>query len=203
MQEARLAPLDDSRLDEPRIVAESGEEARVALAVAPALRELGFRLVRVKMTASGGVTVQIMAERPDGAMSIEDCEAVSRALSPVLEMEEPVASAWSLEISSPGIDRPLVRLSDFAAFAGHEAKVEMRVPVAGRKRFRGILGASDAQAIELREDTATGQILHRLPADGIASAKLLLGDALIRAALARDKTARKQEKARRRQRRKG
>jgi ribosome maturation factor RimP len=203
MQEARLAPHDDSRLDEPRIVAESGEEARVALAVAPALRQLGFRLVRVKMTASGGVTVQIMAERPDGTMSIEDCEAVSRALSPVLEVEEPVASAWSLEISSPGIDRPLVRLSDFAAFAGHEAKVEMRVPVAGRKRFRGILGAADAQAVELREGTAAGEIVHRLPAGEIASAKLLLGDALIRAALARDKAARRQEKARRRQRRKG
>jgi ribosome maturation factor RimP len=188
-------------LDEPRIVAETGEEARVALAVVPALRELGYRLVRVKMTAAGGVTVQIMAERPDGSMSIEDCEAVSRALSPVLEIAEPVASAWNLEVSSPGIDRPLVRLSDFARWTGHEAKVEMRVAVGGRKRFRGILGEARDGGIELQEPGVEG--VHRLPPQDIASAKLVLGDALIRAALKADKSARKQEKAARRRRRQG
>ena len=101
------------------------------------LRDLGYRLVRVKISSGDGPTIQIMAERPDGTMSIEDCEAVSVALSPVFDVEEPMAQAYRLEISSPGIDRPLVRESDFARAIGHEARVEMAVLVNGRKRFRG------------------------------------------------------------------
>ena len=102
--------------------------ARVAGIAEPVIEGLGYRLVRVRITGAEGCTVQIMAERPDGSMTIEDCEAVSRALSPVLDVADPVDSAYRLEISSPGIDRPLVRRSDFERHAGHLVKIEMDVP---------------------------------------------------------------------------
>ncbi len=173
---------------EERFVTETGVAARVAAIVAPVLTQLGFRLVRVKVSGADGGTVQIMAERPDGTMSIDDCEAVSRALSPVLDVEDPISHPYRLEISSPGIDRPLVRRSDFERWAGHEAKLEMSVPVDGRKRFRGIIRdiADDRVALEL-EDVREGQdrIVH-LSLDDIAEARLVLTDALIREALRRD-----------------
>ena len=129
-------------LDEARLIEDSGPGERVGRIAAPVLRDLGYRLVRVKISSAEGATMQIMAERPDGTMSIEDCESVSVALSPVFDVEEPMAQAYRLEISSPGIDRPLVRESDFARAVGHEARVEMAVPVNGRKRFRGRLRPS-------------------------------------------------------------
>src|SRR5208282_4635980 len=126
-------------LDEPRLIEDPGASQRVGRIAAPVLRDLGYRLVRVRISSAAGATVQIMAERPDGTMSIEDCERVSVALSPAFDVDEPMAQAYRLEISSPGIDRPLVRESDFARAIGHEARVEMAVAVNGRKRFRGRL----------------------------------------------------------------
>jgi len=108
------------------------------------LQGMGYRLVRIKISAESGCTVQIMAERPDGSMQIEDCEAISRALSPVLDVADPVDRAYRLEISSPGIDRPLVRRSDFERYAGHLVKIEMAVTVSGRKRFAARSEASRA-----------------------------------------------------------
>src|ERR1700733_9292186 len=134
---AAVAPVDG--LDEARLIGDSGPGERVGRIAAPVLRDLGYRLVRIKISAAEGATIQIMAERPDGTMSIEDCEAISVALSPVFDVEEPMSQAYRLEVSSPGIDRPLVRESDFARAVGHEARVEMAVLVNGRKRFRGRL----------------------------------------------------------------
>src|SRR5207245_3783052 len=138
-----------------------GVAARIAHIAAPVLQGLGYRLVRVKLGAQHGTNVQIMAERPDGTMSIDDCEAASQALSPVLDLEDPVAQEYRLEMSSPGIDRPLVRLSDFRRAIGHEARLALAVPTAGgRKRFRGVIadveGAELADAIVLlnRNDAA-------------------------------------------------
>ena len=125
--------------DEPRLIVEQGIAARVASLAAPVLSGLGYRLVRVRVSGTSGMTGQIMAERADGTMAIEDCEAASRALSPVFDAEDPIEREYRLELSSPGIDRPLVRRSDFERHAGHEAKVEMAVGLDGRKRFRGIL----------------------------------------------------------------
>src|SRR3954454_17681533 len=122
---------------EPRLITEQGMAARVAAIATPVLTGLGYRLVRVRVSGTSGITVQIMAERPDGSMAIEDCEAASRALSPVFDTEDPIDREYRLEMSSPRIDRPLVRLSDFARYAGHEAKIEMAVALDGRKRFRG------------------------------------------------------------------
>src|SRR3712207_6700809 len=119
-----------------RLITETGVAARVAAIVEPVIEDLGFRLVRVKVSGLNGCTVQIMAERPDGGRSVEDCETVRRAVSPVLDLENPIERAYHLEISSPGIDRPLVRSGDFERWVGHGAKIEMGTPVDGRKRFR-------------------------------------------------------------------
>lgn len=183
------AVLDDP--NEPRLITETGVAARVAAIASGVLGGLGYRLVRVKVTNRDGGTVQIMAERPDGTMSIDDCEAASRALSPVLDVEDPIASAYRLEMSSPGIDRPLVRLSDFVRWAGHEVKVEMSVPVDGRKRFRGILtGAEDGDALVRRTDArADEEPAVRLPLRDVHDARLVLTDALIREALRAAKAA--------------
>src|SRR5205809_4215772 len=123
-------------MTDDRLTHETGPALRVAQLVEPVLESMGFRLVRVKLSGS---TLQIMAERPDGTFSIDDCEQVSRAISPMLDVADVISSRYHLEVSSPGIDRPLVRASDFEAWAGHEAKIEMARPVAGRKRFRGAL----------------------------------------------------------------
>ena len=177
--------------DEPRLITETGVAARVASIAAGVLGGLGYRLVRVKVTNRDGGTVQIMAERPDGSMGIDDCEACSRALSPVLDVEDPIHGAYRLELSSPGIDRPLVRRSDFVRWAGHEVKVEMTHPVSGRKRFRGILlGAEGADALVKRLDArADEEATVALPVADIGEAKLMLTDALITEALRAAKAA--------------
>ena len=127
-------------LDEARVIEDAGPAKRIGRAAAPVLRDLGLRLVRAKMSTAGA-TVQIMAERPDGTMSIEDCERASIALSPVFDVEEPMAQSYRLEVSSPGIDRPLVRESDFTRAIGHDVRIEMTLPLNGRKRFRGRIEA--------------------------------------------------------------
>ncbi|TCT06551.1 ribosome maturation factor RimP [Aquabacter spiritensis] len=176
---------------EPRLITETGVAARIAAIVEPVVADLGYRLVRVKVSSRDGGTVQIMAERPDGTMSIDDCEAASRAISPILDVEDPVSGAYRLEMSSPGIDRPLVRFSDFLRWAGHEVKVEMAVPLAGRKRFRGILvGAEGSEAMLKRLDAPAGEDpVVALPVGDIGEAKLVLTDALITLALRQAKAA--------------
>lgn len=174
-------------LDEPRLIREAGVAARVAAIVEPVIADLGYRLVRVKVSSQNGCTVQIMAERPDGTMGVDDCEAVSRAVSPALDVEDPIERAYYLEISSPGIDRPLVRLGDFPRWAGHEAKIEMAVPVAGRKRFRGVIRGVEGESVLLeRGDPKPDEDpLARLPVAEMAEARLVLTDDLIRESLRR------------------
>jgi ribosome maturation factor RimP len=171
---------------ETRLARETGPAQRVAALAEPVLAGMGFRLVRVKMS---GPTLQIMAERPDGSFTIDDCEAVSRAISPVLDVEDVIPARYHLEVSSPGIDRPLVRPSDFEAWAGHEAKIEMAVPAAGRKRFKGTLEGFDGGEvrifIENPEGPSKDPVLIGVPFDGIADAKLVLTDRLIEAARSR------------------
>src|SRR6185437_285557 len=137
---------------EPRLIVEPGLPARVAAIAEPVIEQLGYRLVRVKISGADGCTVQIMAERPDGTMVVEDCETISRALSPVFDMADPVNRAYRLEISSPGIDRPLVRKSDFDRYAGSLVKIETEIPIDGRKRFRGQLLGTEGEAAKLRQD---------------------------------------------------
>ena len=169
-------------MTDQRLTRETGPALRVAVLVEPTLKDMGFRLVRVKMS---GPTLQIMAERADGTFSIDDCEKVSRAISPLLDVEDPIASRYQLEVSSPGIDRPLVRVGDFETWAGHEAKIEMAVPVAGRKRFRGQLeGFHDGEVRLFIENPEAGQepLLVGVPFADIGEARLVLTDELIAAA---------------------
>ena len=179
---------------EPRIIIEPGLPARVAAVAEPVIEQLGYRLVRVKVSAAEGCTVQIMAERPDGSMTVEDCETISRALSPVLDMADPVDRAYRLEISSPGIDRPLVRKSDFDRFAGHLVKIEMEIPVHGRKRFRGEIAGTDGEVARIRRDDAAegeeAEVL--LPIEEMSEAKLVLTDDLVAQALRREKAAKRE-----------
>lgn len=163
--------------------------ARVANAAAPVLADLGLRLVRVKLSGSPP-TLQIMAERPDGTISIDDCEAASRALSPVLDLEEPLPGEYRLELSSPGIDRPLVRRSDFVRAIGHAARIELDVALDGRKRFKGLIVDAYADRLTLKRLDARadepGTVTIRY-AD-LADARLILTDALIRQSLKADRT---------------
>jgi ribosome maturation factor RimP len=181
----------DTDLLERRLVSETGTAARVAALAEPVLEALGYRLVRVRISGEAGCTLQIMAERPDGSMVVEDCEAVSRALSPVLDAADPIDREYRLEVSSPGIDRPLVRLSDFERYAGHVFKAEMAVPMDGRKRFRGVLlGVQDTSARLRREDAKPGEGADvLLPIEHIAEARLVLTDELIAESLRRAKLA--------------
>jgi ribosome maturation factor RimP len=176
---------------EPRLIVEQGVAARVAAIAEPVLIGMGYRLVRVKISGLDGCTVQIMAERPDGTMTVEDCEEVSRALSPVLDVADPIDRAYRLEVSSPGLDRPLVRRSDFVRFAGHQLKLETAVTIDGRRRFRGLLLGVEGEAARVRRDDAApgeaSEIL--LPIEDIAEAKLVLTDALIAESLRRGKAA--------------
>jgi len=174
--------------DEPRLITEPGRSARVAALAEPVLASLGYRLVRIRISAFAGCTVQIMAERPDGTMMIEDCEAASRALSPVLDVADPIEGSYRLEISSPGIDRPLVRRSDFDRYAGHAALVEMQAPIDGQRRFRGELGGTDGDCVRIRCEAAANEnseILLRI--DDMLEAKLVLTDTLISRSLRKSK----------------
>jgi ribosome maturation factor RimP len=182
---------------EPRLIVEPGVSARVAALVEPVLEGLGYRLVRVRVSGSDGCTVQVMAERPDGTMNIDDCETCSRALSPVLDTADPVDRAYRLELSSPGIDRPLVRQSDFNRYANNAVKIEMAVAVDGRKRFRGqLLGAEGNLARIQRDDASAGESPDvMLPIADMAEAKLVLTDALIAESLRRGKQAERQSLA--------
>ena len=189
--------INTAALSERRLIIESGTAARVAAIAEPVLASLGFRLVRVRVSAFEGCTVQIMAERPDGTMKIEDCEIASRALSPVLDVADPVERAYRLELSSPGIDRPLVRRSDFERHAGQVAKIEMTVAIDGRKRFRGVLLGAEGNAAHIRRDDVSNEepadIL--LPIEDMAEAKLVLTDALVAQALKRSKNGERESRA--------
>jgi ribosome maturation factor RimP len=193
-------------MTEARLVTETGLAARVAALAEPVLCGLGYRLVRVRISGQDGCTVQVMAEKSDGTMLIEDCEAVSRALSPVLDAADPVDRAYRLEVSSPGLDRPLVRRSDFERYAHHVVKIEMSIPVEGRKRFRGLLLGLEGASARIQPDGAKERDKDRgdksrketgatddaaeitLPIEDMAEIKLVLTDELIAESLRRGKT---------------
>jgi ribosome maturation factor RimP len=189
MTEPTTGSMDAELLAEPRLVVEPGVAARVSAVAAPVLQGMGYRLVRIRISGDAGCTVQIMAERPDGSMQIEDCEAISRALSPVLDVADPIERAYRLEISSPGIDRPLVRRSDFERYAGHLVKVEMAVAHEGRKRFRGMIGPVEGDCVHLqRDDAKAGEERDvLLTMEDISEARLVLTDELIAESMRRGK----------------
>jgi len=197
-QAAHTATAQD---DEPRLIVEPGLPARVAAIIEPVLGQIGFRLVRVRVSAAEGCTVQIMAERPDGTLTIDDCEDISRALSPVLDVADPIEKAYRLEVSSPGIDRPLVRKSDFDRYSGHLVRIEMAVAVNGRKRFKGTLAGTEGDVARLARDEAPEgeEAVVSLPIEEMSEAKLVLTDELVTEALRREKAAKRERRAAKRE----
>ena len=185
--------------NEPRLIVETGLDQRIAAIIEPVLVGMGFRLVRARLLNQNGLTLQIMTERNDGTMTVEDCEEVSRAVSPALDVDDPIEKAYHLEVSSPGIDRPLVRKSDFVTWTGHLVKMETSVIVADRKRFKGkIAEAGENDVLIERDKAAYGEEpTVRVPYDAIAETRLILTDDLIRDALSKDNRARKEAKKRR------
>jgi ribosome maturation factor RimP len=179
---------------EPRLITETGLDQRLADIIEPVLVGMGFRLTRVRMLNQNGATLQIMAERNDGTMTVEDCEEVSTAISPVLDVEDPIDREYHLEVSSPGIDRPLVRKSDFTRWQGHLVKCETSIMIGNRKRFRGKIIEADADGLTLeRDQVAYGEEQKvTIPFTALSDAKLILTDDLIRDALRADKAAKAQ-----------
>lgn len=187
---ATLPPVEKC---EPRIVTETGVDAHIASIVEPAINGAGYVLCRVRLSGMNGLTLQIIVERPDGTMTIEDCENVSRMLSPLLDVEDPVDRQYYLEVSTPGIDRHLVRKSDFLRWQGHIVKMETSRMVENRKRFRGQISDVTQTGFTLVPDKATygENSAVIIPFDAIDDARLILTDDLIRDSLKAEKAARR------------
>ncbi|OAN50196.1 ribosome maturation factor RimP [Paramagnetospirillum marisnigri] len=160
-------------------------QSRLEALIAPSLDAMGYELVRVQLQGKQRLTLQVMADRKDGVMmTVEDCADISRSISALLDVEDPISAAYTLEVSSPGIDRPLTRAKDFEIWAGFEAKMEASQPIDGRKRFRGkLLGLDEAGNVRLGVET--GEVA--IPMADVRGAKLVLTDELI-AATMRDQT---------------
>ncbi len=158
------------------LIAKAAIDRRIADIITPAVEDLGFEVVRVRLMTGKEAILQIMAQRPDGTIEVDDCAAISLAVSALLDVEDPIVEAYTLEVSSPGIDRPLTRLKDFELWAGHEAKIETTELIDGRRRFKGNLAGveGDEVLIEIEEGTIG------LRFDWLSDAKLVLTDDLIR-----------------------
>jgi ribosome maturation factor RimP len=183
ISKADMAGLAMGDLDK-RFIHETGIAAKVAALAEPVIEALGLRLVRVSISAQGGKTLQIMADRPGGAISVDDCATISRQVSPLLDAHEPIQGGYVLEVSSPGIARPLVRPSDFDDWAGYEAKIELSEMIDGRRRFRGILDGFEKDEVLLRielKDYDEPQVIG-LPVALIQEARLVLTDDLLKQA---------------------
>jgi ribosome maturation factor RimP len=162
------------------LVAKAAIDRRLAAIVTPTIEGLGFELVRLRLMSGRRMLLQIMAERPEGGIEVDDCARISRAVSAVLDVEDPISGEYVLEVSSPGIDRPLTRLKDFEAWAGYEAKIETTELIDGRRRFKGTLkGVEDGEVLVAIPEGTIG-----LKFDMIADAKLVLTDTLIAERLA-------------------
>jgi ribosome maturation factor RimP len=173
---------------EARFIRETGIAADIAALAEPILDGLGFRLVRVRIMGGQDTIVEIMAERSDGSMTVEDCKMVSHNLSPVFDVHDPLPGSYRLQVSSPGIDRPLVRPSDFDQWTGHEAKIELKEPVGGRKRFRGVLDGYMDGEVRINADLGKdGRQVLGFPIALVGEARLVLTDALVRESLRRGK----------------
>jgi len=169
----------------PDMIAKAAIDRRLAEIVAPVIEDMGFELVRIRLLGGQTKTVQIMAERPDGGIDVDECGEISTAVSAVLDVEDPLSDPYTLEVSSPGIDRPLTRLKDFDTFEGYEAKLETEELIDGRKRFKGVLAGVEGDEVLVNLDEGT----VGLKFDWLADAKLVLTDELIREMLKARKKA--------------
>jgi ribosome maturation factor RimP len=169
------------------LIAKATIDRRLAEIVTPVIEDMGFELVRVRLMGGNTKTLQIMAERPDGGIEVDDCAAISTAVSATLDVEDPVEDAYTLEVSSPGIDRPLTRLKDFESWAGHEAKIETIEMIDGRRRFKGKLAGIEANEVLIEIEDHGQDVTIGLDFDWLSDAKLVLTDDLIREMLRQKK----------------
>lgn len=173
----------------PDMIAKAPFDQRLATLLKPTIEGMGFELVRLRLMVGRKATLQIMAERPDGTMEVEDCAELSRQISAVLDVEDPIEREYALEVSSPGIDRPLTRLADFDRWEGYEAKLETAEMIDGRRRFKGILAGTEGDEVLVEIDEGT----IGLEFDWLSDAKLVLTDELISESLRRSKHRFRQE----------
>jgi ribosome maturation factor RimP len=174
--------LDDMTND---LIAKAAIDRRLAEIITPVIEGMGFELVRVRLMGGKTHVLQIMADRPQGGIEVDDCAALSTAISAVLDVEDPIMDAYTLEVSSPGIDRPLTRLKDFEAFEGYEARLETADLIDGRKRFKGVLAGVEGDEVLINIEEGT----IGLKFDWLSDAKLILTDELIREMLRARKAA--------------
>lgn len=167
------------------LIAKAAIDRRMAEIITPVIEDLGFELVRVRLMSGKTTTLQIMADRESGGIEVDDCAEISNAVSAVLDVEDPILDAYTLEVSSPGIDRPLTRLKDFDAFEGYEAKLETAELIGGRRRFKGVLAGVDGEEVLINVDEGT----IGLQFDWLSDAKLVLTDDLIKEMLRQRKAA--------------
>ena len=172
------------------LVAKTNIDQRLAAILSPVIEGMGFELVRVRYMSGKTKTLQVMADRPDGGIEVDECADISTAISATLDVEDPIEEAYNLEVSSPGIDRPLTRLKDFDMWAGYEAKIETTELIDGRRRFRGMLqGVEDGEVLLETEVEGQGRVTIGLRFDWLSDAKLVLTDDLIREMLRQRKAA--------------
>ena len=171
------------------LIAKTAIDRRLAEIITPVIEDLGYELVRVRLQGGKTATLQIMADRPEGGINVDDCAQISTAVSATLDVEDPITDNYYLEVSSPGIDRPLTRLKDFESFEGYEARLDINQPIDGRKRFKGLLAGveGDEVLINIEDQGQTHTIgLHF---DLLSDAKLVLTDELIKEMLRQKKEA--------------
>ena len=163
------------------LIAKAAIDRRLAEIVSPVIEDMGFELVRIRLMGGQTKTLQIMAERPDGGIEVDECAEISNAVSAVLDVEDPIIEAYTLEVSSPGIDRPLTRLKDFDTYEGYEAKIETQEMIDGRKRWRGVLAGIEGSEVLFNIEGEGGEEQTiGLQFDWLSDAKLILTDDLIR-----------------------
>lgn len=171
------------------LIAKTSMDRRMAEILTPVIEGMGFELVRIRLMGGQTKTLQIMAERPEGGIEVDDCARISTAVSAVLDVEDPLEDAYTLEVSSPGIDRPLTRLKDFETFEGYEARIETTDMIDGRRRFKGVLAGVEGEEVLLNLDQQGETVTVGLHYDWLADAKLVLTDDLIKEMLRQRKAA--------------
>ncbi|WP_444431435.1 ribosome maturation factor RimP [Rhodobacter capsulatus] len=171
------------------LIAKTGIDRRLADIIGPTIEGLGFGLVRIRMQGGRHPLLQIMADRPEGGIDVDDCGAISTAVSAVLDVEDPIEEKYTLEVSSPGIDRPLTRLKDFDVWEGYEARIETEEQIDGRKRFKGILRGTEDDEVLIEIENQGEQVTIGLKFDWLSDAKLILTDELIAEMLRQRKAA--------------
>lgn len=171
------------------LIAKAAIDRRLAEIVTPVIEDLGYELVRIRLMSGKATTLQIMAEKPEGGIEVDDCAQISNAVSAVLDVEDPIIDAYALEVSSPGIDRPLTRMKDFEMFEGHEAKLETAELVDGRRRFKGELAGTEGDEVLINIDDQGETVTIGLKFDWLSDAKLVLTDELINEMLRQRKAA--------------